>query len=205
MRRAWLVLIVGWLMVAGCSTVEAPALGPTATPTPQADTAGLLQKRRAAGIPDCPAGDAGFEAAPGGLPDVSLDCLGESSSLRLSELHGKPYVINVWASWCGPCREESGHLRRFAARAGDRVGMLGVLYTEPDPASAIEFAQAAGWTWPHLVDATQASAAGLKVAGVPTTVFVRADGRAAYVKSGAFASEDEIVAAVREHLGVDVP
>ena len=45
---------------------------------------------------------------------------------KLSEYRGKPLLINVWASWCGPCRQEMGSLDRLARRYGDQFVVIGI-------------------------------------------------------------------------------
>ena len=66
--------------------------------------------KKAAGIADCPRSDSDVAAVPSGLPDVVLPCLGGGREVRLAGLRGKPMMINVWAQWCGPCREEAPYL-----------------------------------------------------------------------------------------------
>ena len=47
-------------------------------------------------------------------------------SRKLSEFRGKPLIINVWASWCGPCRQEMGSLQRLARRGGKQFNVIGI-------------------------------------------------------------------------------
>ena len=62
---------------------------------------------------------------PAGLPDLRLPCFTDGSEVALRDLHG-PAVINIWASWCGPCRRELPVMQRLADRAGDRLTVLTV-------------------------------------------------------------------------------
>ena len=121
-----------------CSTPTRPSSRqPRPVPTPES-TADLAAMKKAAGIADCPRSDPGVAAVPSGLPDVVLPCLGGGREVRLAGLRGKPMMINVWAQWCEPCREEAPYLaevrgkqvrfddhgsrpRRPAARSGYRV------------------------------------------------------------------------------------
>lgn len=171
----------------------------------------LDQARKDAGIPDCtPAAGAG--AVSGGLPAIDLECLGGGSAVAMGSLRG-PLVINLWAQWCGPCREEAPVLaavsREAAAKNSEAkdasVDFLGVIYSDPRPDLAIEFAKDAGWRYPQVVDQDhRLQEAGLRVAGQPTTLFVDASGRIVANHPGPFASEQQLRDAISDHLGVRV-
>lgn len=124
-------------------------------PEPLAADPALVSQREAAGIADCPATPLEAEPLPGGLPDLVLTCLGSGRQTNLAALRGTPMVINVWAQWCGPCRQEAPHLAGFAAAVGPDVLVLGIDYDDPEPALALEFAGQAGWTYAHLTDPTK--------------------------------------------------
>ncbi len=164
----------------------------------------LVAQREAAGLPDCPVTDPHATAVPGGLPAVTLGCLGSTRAVNLAGLRGKPMVVNVWAQWCGPCRAEAPHLRDYAARAGDRVMVLGVDFDDPKPDWAIEFASLAGWRYPHVTDPGKLTASAFKVQGIPMTLFVDAQGRIVHRFSGGFSSTEQIVDLTRTYLGVSL-
>jgi 8-oxo-dGTP pyrophosphatase MutT (NUDIX family)/thiol-disulfide isomerase/thioredoxin len=189
MRVGWATMVAGLaLLLAGCvaGTPVQPRTEPVTDPGRSApaggagSTAHVLEQRRAAGIADCPVSDPEIPARADGLPDLTLDCLGADSRVRLAGLRGAPLVINVWAQWCGPCRQEAPFLREAAARAGDRVQFLGIDYVDPRPDLAVEFADQAGWRYPQLVDPDRVIAADLQIIGPPQTILVTADGRVAY-------------------------
>ncbi|GAA3575290.1 hypothetical protein GCM10022197_35440 [Microlunatus spumicola] len=193
------------LALAGCTETPsvvrstAPAAAPStavpdATPVPNAD---LAAQKKAAGIPDCPATEA--PAAKGGLPDVRVECLGGGREVRLASLRG-PTLVNVWASWCGPCRTEAP----FLAEAGrsTAVSVLGVNLTDNGPDAAVAFAGAAGWTYPQLYDADLVFRNRLQVVGLPVTFFVRADGTVAGRHAGGLTSEQQLADLSRQYLGV---
>ena len=162
---------------------------------PQADTAELVGLRQQAGLAPCPAG-----LGPA-MPDAVLPCLGGGEPVDLrSAAPGRPTLVNVWATWCAPCVEEVPALAAFAARAGDRVGLVGVLLTDSQR-SALTFAPQFGMTWPSVVD-DDGVVRPVFGTGVPLTVFLDASGEVAFVKSGAFSGAAEVEQLVAEHLGV---
>lgn len=172
--------------------------GDDAEPSPQGPSgARLAELREAADLGPCPAG------LGDDVPDLVLPCLDGSDDVDLTaEPPGRPTLVNVWASWCGPCVREVPLLADFAERAGDRVGLVGVL-TQDSLESALTFAQASGMTWPSVVDDDGAVMRAFSP-GPPVTLFVTADGTVEHVERGEFASLAEVEALVAEHLGVQL-
>jgi len=202
-KGALLAVLLTALLLASCS--PAPAAPPTpATPPPMSSTPELAAKKKAAGIEDCPGSDAYVAPVDGGLPDVTLPCLGGGRDVRLAGLRGRPMMINIWAQWCEPCRAESRFLSE-TARGTDRDSLLimGIDYSDPRPDYAIEFAQLVQWRYPQLADPDLSPRAPLQIAGPPQTLFIRADGEIAYRHSGPFRSTAEITTLLQRHLGVD--
>jgi cytochrome c biogenesis protein CcmG/thiol:disulfide interchange protein DsbE len=103
---------------------------------------------------------------------VSLD----GTTIDLAALRGRPVVLNFWASWCIPCRDEAPLLRaaqeRYAAR---NVAFLGVVYQD-SAASALAFVVRYGITYPSLLDPDGRTALDYGVFGIPETYFIAADG-----------------------------
>ncbi|MDO5500180.1 MAG: TlpA disulfide reductase family protein, partial [Propionibacteriaceae bacterium] len=194
------------LAVAGCGGAQVQPRSEPGAREPEVrgagSTAHVLEQRRAAGIADCPASDPSVPARADGLPDITLDCLGADSRVRLAGLRGTPLVINVWAQWCGPCRDEAPFLTEAAGRAGDRVEFLGIDYVDPKPELAVEFAKEAGWRYPQLVDPDKAIAPDLRIVGPPQTVLVAADGRVVHRHPGPVTSTDQLLELIDTHLGV---
>ncbi len=156
----------------------------------------------AAQLADCPASGTGVAARDDGLPDLTLPCLGDGPPVRLAGLRGTPTVVNVWASWCGPCREELSLLGDLAG-AGSSVRVLGV-DVQDDPASALSLLQDAGVHYPSVRDDDRATQLPMQWSGLPMTVFLDADGKATYVQRGPITSADQLLSLVSEHLGVTV-
>ncbi|MFV0452629.1 MAG: TlpA family protein disulfide reductase [Propioniciclava sp.] len=192
------------LVLAGCSwTAALPGEVPESSVADTATPEDLEALRTSAGLPDCPESELDADAIPGGLPAVVLGCLGSDRQVNLAGLRGKPMVVNVWAQWCGPCREETPALGRFAAAVHEEVLVLGVDYSDPDPRAALTFAAQGGATYASVTDPYRQIAGPLKVTGIPTTLFVNADGVIVFTSVGAV--DDETLAALAsEHLGVTV-
>ncbi|MBA8793986.1 thiol-disulfide isomerase/thioredoxin [Friedmanniella endophytica] len=195
-----LVAAVALVLLAGCSGPSDTYSPPTAPPTgePSID---LPSAKAAAGIADCPvSGDQPVVA--GGLPDLTLPCLGGGRPVRLAGLRGTPMVINIWAQWCGPCRGEAPHLAEVQKLAGNRIRMIGIDFADPQPGYAIEFAQLAGWRYPQLVDEDRRINASIPFAGPPQTLLVDAEGKIVYRQNGELASTAQLTGLIRDHLGV---
>lgn len=103
----------------------------------------------------------------------SFDLASYESLIR--ELRGRPVVVNIWASWCGPCRDEAPHLRAAHEGFGDRVQFIGVDILDAR-ADARAFMREVGWTYPSVFDVTGEIRDGLGLIGQPVTLFYDADG-----------------------------
>lgn len=205
--RSAAALVVGVaLAVAGCGGAQVQSRTGSGPAAPEirgaSSTAHVLDQRRAAGIADCPVSDPDVPVRADGLPDLTLDCLGADSEVRLAGLRGTPLVINVWAQWCGPCRDEAPFLTEVAGRAGTKVQFLGIDYVDPRPELAVEFAQKAGWRYPQLVDPDKAIAPDLRIVGPPQTILVTADGRVVHRHPGPITSTEQLLDLIDKHLGV---
>ena len=205
-RAAFVALMLVVLAACGSpesGTGERPTFGGGAAPTVDANE--LATAKKAAGIEDCPPSDGAAEGrAPvnDGLPDLTLDCLGGGTPVRLSGLNGKPTVINLWASWCKPCRDELPFLARADTSYGDDLQVLGIDFIDPDPDAAVELARRSGVTYPLLVDRAGDTKAPLRIIGLPQTVFVDAQGTIVATERAPFRSYADLTAAIRRNLKV---
>lgn len=108
------------------------------------------------------------------VKDFQLDTL-DGSTLRLSDLQGKSVVINFWATWCAPCKEEMPLLNQYAEKYAGQMTVLGVNFGETE--EQIEgFLVETPVTFPILLDATNAVTDDYYVRSFPMTFFVDAEG-----------------------------
>lgn len=115
------------------------------------------------------AGDEGSDR----LPEVDLPCFNEARTVDVSRLAG-PAVINLWASWCGPCRKEMPMLAK-AALANPDVRFVGV-NTQDRSEAAADLLARTGVTYPQLVDVDAVVLGHTRVPGLPVTLALDADG-----------------------------
>ncbi|MBV8298524.1 MAG: TlpA family protein disulfide reductase [Candidatus Eremiobacteraeota bacterium] len=135
------------------------------------------------------AGNGGGPGALAGAPAQSFDVRrtdGRTDSL--ARHRGQVVLMNLWATWCPPCREEMPALQRFARENAGKVVVLGVDQGESSAAAAA-FARQFGVTFPILVDEQQQYGRAYQGIGLPTTVIVARDGRVVRGIDGALTLE----------------
>lgn len=189
---------VGALLVAGCgddgagvrvspSTTSRPtSAGPLTSTPPGAETLARCPRSTSEPAPD------------GGLPDVTLQCLGEGPDVLMAGLRGRPRLVNVWASWCLPCRSEMPLLQDAYERGVDVLGVD----AEDLPASAGALVAELGVRYPSVFDPGNEFGSGMGITSKPITVFVDADGVVVHTQIGGFDSAEQLRALVAEYLGV---
>jgi thiol-disulfide isomerase/thioredoxin len=141
-------------------------------------------------------------AAGSDLPATVLQCFG-GGTLDLGRAPGAPTVLNLWASWCGPCREELPLLQQLADRAGDRLQVVGVISKDGAP-QAESFAEDADVTFASAFDGGGDLMAQLGLNVLPVTYLVDADGGVVHVQLRPVQSMDELASLVAEHLGIQL-
>lgn len=156
-------LVMALVAVAGCGDVAGrPGTGPAPrTVPPVADTA------------PCPRG---ADTPIRGVEALDLNCLSGPGTVRVSAVHGRVEVINVWASWCAPCRQEIPRLEAADRRAAPGVLFLGV-DVKDSAAHARAFLAGRHVGYPQVSDPTGRFARALHLFGVPSTVVVDHAGR----------------------------
>ena len=110
------------------------------------------------------------------LPDATMTGL-TVPYRKLSDFRGKPLIINVWASWCGPCRMEMGSLDRLYRRYGGKQFQVIGISTDDYPDRVQGFLQQAKTGFSHFIDSKLVLENMLGADRLPLTVLVDADGR----------------------------
>lgn len=136
---------------------------------------------------------------PKALPEATLRSFDGGASLDLASLRG-PAVVNVWASWCGPCRRELPLYQSFAREHSGRVAVIGVDFQDTRKDKARQLIRRTGVTYPLYEDPD--GLIGSRV--LPQVLLVDEQGRVAYRKYVEITTTDQLEKLVAEHLGVDL-
>lgn len=200
-RRAEIVSTVVVVLLAAVAVFAFWPRGDTRSDEPAAPQAAMVSDadlaapRVAAGLAPCPSPTGAPAAGP--LAGIVVPCLGTPGAVDLgTALAGRTVLLNVWASWCEPCRHELPALAEYAARPG-AVAVLGV-DVQDDPRAALALLTDLGVRLPSVTDPSDALRSGLDVPPVlPVSFVVRADGTAVRVDPPTpFRDAGEVAAAV---------
>lgn len=123
-------------------------------------------------------------------PAFTLESL-DGARVSLASLQGRPVVLNFWASWCGPCREEAPLFRELGERRGGENGpaILGILFQETNEQNARDFIQEYALAYPNLRDPGIETGINYGLIGVPETVFIDRQGVIQHVDRGGLSRE----------------
>lgn len=143
-----------------------------------------------------------YAKALAGAPAPLADLYAEANRLlpggtdayerRIVALRGYPIVVNVWASWCGPCRFEFPALQRLSAEYGTRVAFLGV-DTQDNDEAARTFLREEPVPYPSYTDPDEEIAESIGATlGLPDTAFYDRRGRLVHLKQGPYADHAEL-------------
>lgn len=207
--RGWVLapLVAVAMAVAGCTAkpVAEPASVATTAAAPFAACGGLTVAPAGAG-PDTTGTN-----APGGapmdkpepLPAVRLDCFAGGPAVQVRDVRG-PALINLWASWCGPCRQELPVFERYARRTAGQVHVIGV-DTKDDRETAAALARDLGVTFPTLYDREQRLLFAVSRTALPVTLFVDRAGAVRFLHNAEALDDDTLALYAEQYLGVVAP
>jgi thiol-disulfide isomerase/thioredoxin len=192
--HSWVVaLALALLVLGGCSSAggQSTRQGSTSRPSgPPCVT------------PAAPSGGGPANPTAGEpLPDITLPCFAGGQPVRLAHL-GTPTVINLWASWCAPCRTELPQVQRYAERAAGRVQVIGVITSDPNRGGAQSLIDDLGLRFPMLYDEPATLRTQVGVQAIPVTLLVDAHGRVAYRYNARPLDEAALADLVQRYLGV---
>jgi cytochrome c biogenesis protein CcmG/thiol:disulfide interchange protein DsbE len=131
------------------------------------------------------------------LPDVTLQPFGNGKPVDLSEMRG-PLVINLWASWCGPCRKEMPYYQAFAQKYAGQVDVLGIDWQDTRRDQARLLAKQTGVTYPLVADPD----AKVHTKVLPRLMLLDEKGHIAFDKYIEITSVAQLEKLVQQHLKV---
>lgn len=119
-------------------------------------------------------------------PDFNLEVIhqgDDGSRLQLSQLRGRPVIIDFWASWCGPCRAQAPIIDEVA-RAKKSDAIIVGINTNDSRASALSFARGRRLSYPSVFDPSGSVATRYAVRAMPTMVIIDREGKVRFVQTG---------------------
>ena len=120
---------------------------------------------------------------------------------ELRALRGRPVVVNLWASWCAPCRTELPLFQAQAARRGTEVAFLGV-DVEDSRRDAVRLLERFPVPYPSVEDPRRAISRSLGAVGLPSTAFYDRQGRLETIHQGAYRTEADLAADIERYAKV---
>lgn len=122
--------------------------------------------------------------------EVVAECLDSSPGVNVAAIKG-PAIINVWGSWCDPCKEELPFFSEYFQTKDPQIQLIGVDVEEKRIEDGRMFARTHGIMWPNLYDADGSTRKYFGM-GVPVTWFIDGDGKVLYKKIGPIKSVEEL-------------
>ena len=134
--------------------------------------------------------------------DTLLNCLSGTEKISVESLRG-PLIVNVWGSWCGPCKQEMPYFVDFHHQANGKVKLLGIAVEEAKAQDSKDFIISYGITWPNLYDAKGVTRAIFGM-GVPVTWFIDEQGTVVYKHIGVVETTEELIDLTAKYLKVEI-
>ena len=123
-------------------------------------------------------------------PDFTLHAM-DGTNLRLQQQRGRVVLVNFWATWCGPCREEMPQLNKLYDKYRSSGFVLLGVNVDDDASKGMEVAQKLGVKFPVLLDTDKKVSKLYDLATMPSTVLIDRDGRVRYVHRGYLAGYEQ--------------
>ena len=123
-------------------------------------------------------------------PDFTLHAM-DGPNLRLKEQRGRVVMVNFWATWCGPCRQEMPQLNRLYEKYKSSGFVLLGVNVDDDTKKAAEVAGKLGVTFPVLLDTDKSVSKLYDLSTMPSTVIIDRDGKVRYVHRGYLTGYEE--------------
>ena len=123
-------------------------------------------------------------------PDFTLRTM-DGPNLRLKEQRGRVVMVNFWATWCGPCRQEMPHLERLHRKYKSAGFVLLGVNVDDDAKKAAEVAAKLGVSFPMLYDTDKAVSKLYDLSTMPSTVLIDRDGKVRHVHRGYLAGVEQ--------------
>ena len=136
---------------------------------------------------------------PNSQSQSASECLDGDTGVDVRNIKG-PAIINVWGSWCGPCKEEIPYFVEFYETLDPSIQLIGVDVEEASIEDGRAFVIENGITWPNLFDSDSSTDSYFGM-GVPVTWFIGTDGKVLYKKIGVINSADELRELSEKYLG----
>ena len=131
------------------------------------------------------------QRAAGDAPPFTFTTF-EGETIALADLRGKGVVLNFWASWCDPCREEALLLEQtWQQEQANGIVFLGLDYLDQEPAAKAYLAEYQV-TYPNGPDLQSKAARDYGIKGVPETFFISPDGKIAFMVIGPIVNESQM-------------
>jgi thiol-disulfide isomerase/thioredoxin len=132
--------------------------------------------------------------------EVLAECLDSSPGVNVAAIKG-PAIINVWGSWCAPCKEEMPYFVEYFQTKDPQIQLIGVNVEEKRIEDGRLFARTNGIMWPNLYDENGSTRKYFGM-GVPVTWFIDGDGEVLYKKIGPIKSVEELRSLSFKYFGL---
>ena len=132
--------------------------------------------------------------------EVAAECLDSSPGVNIAAIKG-PAIINVWGSWCDPCKEEIPYFAEYFQTKDPQIQLIGVDVEEKRIEDGRMFARTHGIMWPNLFDGDGSTRKYFGM-GVPVTWFIDSDGKVLYKKIGPIKSVEELRSLSFKYFGL---